>query len=156
MRPLVLPLVAVAAAAACSGNDPSEDPRCQQTSEFGNTGCGELQGVVTDSAGSPVAGAYVDSRDPADPERHDALVASYVRTDSAGNYKFRVIRYSEEVPLGGPDTVTVWVHAGLPPPDDAPLGTAGPRDSVLALLELRPVGEAPVVSEVVTIALAVP
>jgi hypothetical protein len=156
MRTIISQLAIVSAAVACAGNEPSEDPRCQQTYEFGNTGCGELRGLVTDGAGSPLAGAYVDSRNPAEPGRHDELAAGYVRTDSTGNYEFRVVRYSGEVPAEGPDTVTVWVHAGMPPPDDAPIGTSGPRDSVLALLELRPVGEAPVVKDVVTIMLGVP
>jgi hypothetical protein len=112
--------------------------------------------MVTDSTGAPLAGAYVDSRNPAEPGRHDDLASGYVLTDATGSYKFRVIRYSGEVPTETPDTVTVWVHAGMPPPDDAPIGTSGPRDSVPALLELRPVGEAPVVGDVVTIMLAVP
>ncbi len=157
MRSFVLHVGILSGAVACGSNEPSEDPtHCAQTYEFGNTGCGELQGLVTDSLGVPFADAYVDVRGPADPGRPVALSSGFVPTDSAGNYMIRVIRDAGDAPAEGPDTVTVWVHAAVPPPGDAPVGTPGPRDSVLATLELRPVGETPVVREVVPIVLAAP
>ena len=157
MRSSVLSFGIFSLAVACGSNEPSADASpCLQTSEFANTGCGELQGFVIDSEGAPLLGAYVDVRGSADPARPFALISGFVPTDSAGHYKIRVTRETGEAPPAGPDTITVWVHAGFPPPDDERVGMSGPRDSVLATLELRPVGEAPVIREVEPIALAVP
>ena len=119
--------------------------------EFGNTGCAELAGLVTDERGAPIDGAYVSVLGPAEPARLIVLVSGYVQTDSAGTYQLRAIRMDGEVPTDRPDTVTVWVRAAVPPSLELPVGTPGPMDSVLASPEIRPVGEHPVVSEVATI-----
>ncbi len=37
--------------------------------EFGNTGCAELAGLVTDERGAPIDGAYVSVLGPAEPAR---------------------------------------------------------------------------------------
>ena len=42
----------------------------------------------------------------------------------------------------------------MPPGLDAPVGTVGPKDSVLASLEIRPVGELAAVTAVAAIAIA--
>ena len=156
MRTPVLCLIVLCLAAACGSNEPSEDTsRCLQTSEFGNTGCGELQGRVIDTEGAPLPSAHVDVRGSADPARPVVLISGFLPTDSTGHYKMRVTREIGEAPPQGPDTITVWVHASFIP-DDTPVGTSGPGDSVLATLELRPVGETPVIREVQPIALALP
>jgi hypothetical protein len=142
---------------ACGASEPSEDQsRCLQTFEFGNTGCAELAGVVTGPDGGPLAEAFVGLRDPGEAGRPITLISGYVTTDSTGAYRLRAIRMAGEVPTEGPDTVTVWVWAGVPPPLDSPTGTSGPMDSVLVTLELRPVGEPPVVTEVGPIAVPIP
>ncbi len=157
MRSLFLHLAVFTAAVGCSSNEPSDDPsRCLQTYEFGNTGCGELAGLVTDGLGVPLAGAYVSVQGPADAARQVLLLSGYVQTDSNGTYRLRAIRNAGEVPAEGRDTVTVWVRAAVPPADDMPIGTPGPMDSVLAILEIRPVGEPPVTTEVATIVVVAP
>src|SRR3954471_14848877 len=156
MRPMISTALTVALV-ACAASEPSQDQsRCLQTSEFGNTGCAELAGVVTDPEGVPLAQASVGVRDPGESGRPITLISGYVTTDATGAYRLRAIRMAGEVPAEGPDTVTVWVRAAVPPPADAPTGTSGPMDSVLVTLELRPVGETPVVTEVAPIAVPIP
>jgi hypothetical protein len=149
----VIPTAFALALVACGTNAPPENEvgsRCLQTYEFGNTGCAELTGLVSRGEGVP-AQAFVNVQGPAQPGRSIVLVSGYVGIDSTGLFRLRVIRYAGEVPTAGPDTVTVWVRAAVPPPSDAPTGTPGPSDSVLTTLELRPVGEEPVVTQVGTI-----
>jgi hypothetical protein len=156
MRPVISTFLTLALV-ACGASEPSEDQsRCLQTFEFGNTGCAELAGVVTDPDGVPLAQASVGLRDPGESGRPVTLVSGYVTTDATGAYRLRAIRMAGEVPAVGPDTVTVWVRAAVPPPADAPSGTVGLSDSVLVTLELRPVGETPVVTEVGPIAVPIP
>jgi hypothetical protein len=153
----VISTALVLALVACGASEPSEDQsRCLQTFEFGNTGCAELAGVVTDPDGVPLAQAFVGLRDPGEAGRPISLISGYVTTDSTGAYRLRAVRMAGEVPAEGPDTVTVWVRAGVPPPAEAPSGTVGPMDSVLVTLELRPVGEPPVVTEVAPISVPIP
>ncbi|HEX2220093.1 MAG TPA: hypothetical protein VHG35_14925 [Gemmatimonadales bacterium] len=92
---------------------------------------------------------------PADPARPSVLTSGSTDTDARGAYSLRAIRDAGEPPEEGPDTITVWVRAVVDPPGE-PAGTPLPADSVLATLEIRPVGEAPVVTEVGTIVVAVP
>jgi hypothetical protein len=147
----------VALGLGCNGSEPSDDlSRCGTTGEFGNTGCAEVAGLVTDADGGPVSGAYMSVQGAADPARMISLVYRPVRSSSAGAYQLRAIRMGGEVPSSGPDTVTVWVRAVVPPPSGAPDGTAGVSDSVQATLELRPVGAAPVVVQAAPIAVPAP
>jgi hypothetical protein len=157
MRKVIPPVLAVALVAC--GTSPSEEQessRCLQTSEFGNTGCAELAGIVIDPRGARLAQVFVGVRGPGEAGRPVVLTSGYVSTDSTGSYRLRAIRWQGVPPNEGPDTVTVWVLAAVPPPADAPSGTVGPMDSVLVMLELRPVGEAPVVTEVAPIAVPIP
>jgi hypothetical protein len=139
-------------AVGCGSSEPSEDSsHCQQTYEFGNTGCGELTGLVTDEGGQPIAGAYVSVQGAVDPARELTLDYGYVQTGASGAYRLRVIRMTGEAPSDRPDTITVWVRAAMPPSPSLPVGTPGPMDSVRASLEIRPVGERPVVTQVASI-----
>ncbi len=148
MRHLISCAVVLAAAAACNGTDPSDDPsRCQQTFEFGNTGCADLIGLVTDGGGHPIAGASVDVPGHAESGRDILIVTGFRPADVEGRYSLRAIRETGETPTEGPDTVTVWVRASEVPSSQQP----APRDSVLVLLQLRPVGEQAVVTEVPTL-----
>lgn len=152
MRGSVLIAAAVLGVVACGTSEPSQDPtRCQQTFEFGNTGCAEMTGTVTDHLGAPVVSAGVMAT-PADPARLITLVYDLVQTDATGAYRLRVIRMTGSNPVGRPDTVTVWVRAAARPPNGLPPGTTG-VDSVLATLEIRPVGELPAVTTVAPIAI---
>jgi len=131
---------------ACAASEPSDDAsRCGPTGEFGNTGCGEVAGVVTRAGGVAVSGALVAVEGPVDSARDVTLVSGPVQSSAAGAYQVRAVRLSEAIPTTGPDTVTVWVRAVLPPPPGTPDGTRGATDSVQATLELRPVGASPVV-----------
>ena len=142
----------VAIGLGCGENEPSDDSsRCGPTGEFGNTGCAEVMGVVTDGNGRAVGGAYVSVPGAVDPQWAIALVYDPGQSDAAGGYKVRVIRMGGEVPASGPDTVTVWVRAFVAPPLGAPAGTRGPSDSSQATLELRPVGTVPLVAQAPTI-----
>jgi hypothetical protein len=142
MRHVVSSAAILIAAAAC-GSEPSDASPCPQTSEFGNTGCAEVSGFVTDGDGHPLAGARVRVVGPAGPSRAVTLGSADEKTGPTGAYRLRVIRFDGQMPTGGPDTITVWVWAGVPS-----LLPPGGRDSATALLTLRPVGEVPVVTEV--------
>ena len=134
------------------GSEPSGDPaQCQQTYEFGNTGCAELTGRVTDESGQPIAGAYVSVQSAVDSSRAITLVGAEIQTDPSGAYQLRAIRFDGEASSDGPDTVTVWVRAVVPPPITEPVGTSGSGDSVQATLEIRSVGELPAVTQVADI-----
>ncbi len=155
MRNFVLLVVVLSMALGCGSHEQSEDPRCLQTQEFGNTGCAVLRGLVTDGLGVPVAGAHVSVQGPADPARPIVLTSGSKETDSGGAYSLRAIRDAGEAPAEGLDTITVWVRAVVDLPG-APVGTRLPSDSVLATLEIRPVGETPIVTEVGTMVVTVP
>jgi len=151
MRTLVLSIPLLSLAMAC-GNEPTEElSLCFQTYEFGNTGCADVVGAVTDVRGSPVPGAYVGVTGSVDPARAVTLSSGSTRTDSTGRYSERVIRFDGAPPAEGPDTVSVWVRAFVAPAPEVPPGTPGPIDSVIATLEFRPVGQTPLTTEVVTI-----
>jgi hypothetical protein len=159
MLPLISSAALMAAAAGCGAAEPSEGASpCQQTFEFGNTGCAELSGRVTDQSGQPVVGAHVSITGAGEPERaisFGSVGSVDVETGAAGDYRLRVIRVTGEPPSGRPDTVTVCVRSVVallnPPP-----GAAAPRDSVQALLTVRAVGELPVVTSVATLSIPSP
>lgn len=84
---------------------PTEDFNlCRQTQEFGNTGCAEVAGTVTDVLGAAVVGAFVGVHGPVDPTSPVTLSSGDVRTDPTGRYSGRVIRYEGDVSPEGPDT----------------------------------------------------
>ena len=122
------------------------DIACPQTSEFGNTGCFEVRGQVIGAAGQPLAGIFVGPK-PA-PSPHPVPVPAMfntvnVPTDSAGQFRVRLMRMFGDAPAGGePDTLSVYVVAvdrssgglGVPPRI---------RDSALVLVRLAPAGAVP-------------
>jgi hypothetical protein len=147
----------VALGLGCGGSEPSDDlSRCGSTGEFGNTGCAEVTGLVSHADGGAVRGAYMSVQGAVDPDRAISLVYGPVQSSSAGAYKLRAIRMGGEVPTSGPDTVTVWVRAAVPPPPGTADGTPGASDSIQATLEIRPVGAMPVVVQAATIVLPAP
>jgi hypothetical protein len=149
--------ILVALGVGCGASEPSDDPsRCGTTGEFGNTGCAEVAGLVTDANGGASSGAYVSVQGAVDPERVISLVHVPAQSSSAGAYKLRAIRMDGEIPTSGPDTVTVWVRAVVLPLPGTPVGTPGASDSVQATLEIRPLGAAPVVVQAATIVVPTP
>lgn len=138
------------------GTEPSDGlSRCGTTGEFGNTGCAEVAGTVTDANGAPVGDAFVSVPGAVDPARVINLVYDRVQTDSSGSYRLRAIRMDGEVPTSGPDTVTVWVAAVLPPPPGSP-NAPGLTDSVQARVQIQPVGSIPVVVQAATLVVRAP
>lgn len=111
---------------------------CQQTYEFGNTGCVDVEGLVTDRAGRPLEGAYAGVARPVRAEPHVTLSGGFPRTSAEGKYRLRVFRMVG-APTTTPDTLSVWVRAGVPP-DPPVVGVPGPADSAVVVLELSPVG----------------
>jgi hypothetical protein len=157
MTPVVSAATLVLLILGCGTSQPSDDQsRCGTTGEFGNTGCGEVAGLVIDARGGALSGAYMSVQAAVDPERMISLVYDPVQSSAAGAYTLRAIRMGGQVPTSGPDTVTVWVRAVVPPPPGTPVGTPGASDSVQATLELRPVGAAPVVVQAATIVVPTP
>ena len=125
MRPLrAVVLVSLAALAACGGPvEPSGD--CVQTHEFGNLGCANVQGVVRDGAGNPLAGIYVYPM----PIGVDCCAFAVPITDQDGRYEL-VLRWMTEGPLA--DSIDVWLRVTR-------LGYW--TDSVQARVGFAPVGE---------------
>jgi hypothetical protein len=145
----------LALALGCGGTEPADDAsRCGTTGEFANTGCGDVVGLVTNADGAGVSGALVTVQGPVDSARDITLVSGPVPSSAAGAYQVRAIRMSGNVPTASPDTVTVWVRAIVPPPPGSPDGTRGARDSVQAILELRPVGASAAVVQAAKILLS--
>jgi len=143
--------LAVAALVAGCGSEPTEDQsRCGPTGEFGNTGCGEVTGLVTDTTGVPVGGALMYIPGAVDPDRPITLTGAGDPSKSDGNYRLHVIRFDGVPPTTGPDTVTVWLRGAVPPPLGSP-DEPSLIDSVEVTLEFRPMGSTPVVVQAATL-----
>jgi len=146
--PLVMLGIVVVGAAACA--DPTgANAACQQTGEFGNTGCAEIRGVVVNRSGSPEPGIVVGPRFLSG---QDVFNASYATTDSQGRFRFRITRFSGQPAAAGPDTMSLFVHAA----DPRTAGVNVPatvRDSVPGQVTISPVGRVPTALSV-TIALS--
>lgn len=134
-------LAFVGTIAGCRTPTDSGSRACEQTYEFGNTGCFEVAGQVVGSAGQALRAIAVSLRSPTGPSSD--FNSNYQMTDSAGQFRIRLSRMAGNPPAGGaPDTASVYVIA-------ADLSTAGLympasiQDSVLALVTLAPVGTIP-------------
>ena len=147
---------AAAALAFVVGCDSLTDPhadsaRCEQTHEFGNSGCADVEGVVTYSGGDAAAGATVYTSNLTGVE---VLGHGRATTDANGRFRLRVTRFSGGPPAAGPDTASFFVIAT----DLRPLNRGLPptvRDSVLTRVTIAPVGRRPE-TKTVTIVLVVP
>jgi len=136
---LAILLAATAIAATACDNPTGVEGECQQTGEFGNTGCIEVQGVVLSDTGAPLQGVSVGPRFFQGGASFNTV---YAQSDREGNFRFRVSRFSGQPPLAGPDTVSLYVHAA--DPGSAVNGSpATVRDSVLVIATVAPVGRAP-------------
>jgi hypothetical protein len=142
---------AVAAFVLGCGSEPTDDDsRCSTSGEFGNTGCGEVAGLVTDTTGAPIGGAIMYIPGAVDPDRPITLLNAGDPSKSDGSYRLHVIRFDGLPPTTGPDTVTVWLRGAVPPPLGSP-DDPSLIDSVQVTLELRPVGSMPVVVQAATL-----
>lgn len=151
MRRLAL-LLLLAPCACHESMAPRIDPaRCQHTGEFDNYGCAVVMGLVTDSTGRPLDGAYMKIADPVDSARRVELAGGYTRTDATGHYQARVLRMLSLEPPSIPDTLSVRVVASVPPPT-AQVGVPGPGNSTIVVLHWQPIGAIPDTAYVPTIA----
>ena len=128
---------------ACDGGTGPRDVPipCQQTYEFGNFGCTEIQGTVTNPEGIPLPGISVHTRFLED---QDCCIGGHVDTDCEGKYRLRVhwMKYFQPLPDDFvPDTLTFYVRASRRP--NGPSDTLRIRDSILTQFRFAPVGEAP-------------
>ena len=121
---------------------------CEQTYEFGNTGCAEIEGTVRDRQDRALPGMIVGPRYLA-----SGFNTPYATTDSDGRFRLRITRFAANPPAVGPDTATVYVLAYDPRSSGINI-PATVRDSVLALVTVAPVGQVPAPT-VVTIRLPV-
>lgn len=139
---------------ACGGStEPRvDDSRCHHTGEFDNSGCTVVVGLVTDSTGRPVEGAYVGIRGAVDSLRLLATDVYYFHTDASGRYQIHVTRFSPPLSATEPDTISVWVGAAVPPPVVA-AGAPGIGARTVALLHWQPISAVPDTTHVPDIAL---
>ena len=107
---------------------------CQQTGEFGNFGCAEVAGVVTDINGAPLANVRVE---PTGFGGRSQFSGAAVTTGNDGIYSFRIVRFGQAYPPLALDTVTIYVLAtrGLPP--------AAQRESTPVVVQVYPIGSVP-------------
>lgn len=133
--------------------DPHADSaRCEQTHEFGNSGCADVEGVVTYSGGDAAGWVNVFVRYVGG--RTDSFGYATTATDANGRFRLRVTRYMVGPPAAGPDTASFFVIAT----DLRPLNRGLPptvRDSVLTRVTIAPVGRRPETTTV-SIVLVVP
>ena len=144
-------VLGLALLSGCNGSTgPARDPRaCQQTAEFGNDGCADLEGQVVGRCGHPLAGVVVGLREGAGGSPFHGPIA---QTDTRGYFGLRLTRFSG--PVLTPDTVSLWIGAAVvPPPPPQMAAFAG--DSVLVRLTVAPIGQVPAPA-VVTISLPIP
>lgn len=148
--------IAVAVLGLGCGTEPTNgESRCSPSGEFGNTGCGEVAGLVTDTTGAPVSGAVMYVPGAVDSERVITLLSGSDPSRADGSYRLLIIRFDGDPPATGPDTVTIWVRAALPPPIGSP-DEPSLRDSVVVTLVLSPIGAVPVVVQAATLTLRKP
>lgn len=135
-RGLLATLALLSALTACEqGTEPRADySRCQQTYEFGNRGCADIKGYVTNGSGQGLAGFKV------------RVVGSECclgggTTSSAGSYALRVFWFDPDHPETGfvADTATLWIRASRRP--NSPSDTIVRRDSVSVFVQFSAVGD---------------
>lgn len=127
--------------AACDRTTrPTEaDDTCQQTYEFGNSGCFEVRGRVIDSTGRALAGVLMVTGPSADRAGFNTPTAT---TDASGAFALRAARMFARVPAPVPDTITIVVYAA----DRRTQGVGVPvmqSDSARVLVTIAPVGQVP-------------
>jgi hypothetical protein len=125
---------------SCRHPTDAGDPlTCQQTYEFGNTGCVEVTGRVVGLRGQALRGISVGAV-PADSA--SKFVGAFEMTDSDGRFRVRLIRMFGRPPMTPPDTLTVRVVAA--DPRSAGFGIpASVKDSARTLVTAAPVGTIP-------------
>lgn len=133
--------------AGCQSAAEHGDPRaCQQTYEFGNTGCFEVAGQVVGARGQALSGISVGLRPI--PGLHTLFSANYQVTDAMGQFRIRLSRMLGFPPSDArPDTLSVVVFAT----DPRSAGVGVPAlvvDSVLTLVTVAPVGVVPKATEI--------
>jgi hypothetical protein len=143
-------LAALIFSVACRNPAESGDPTaCQQTYEFGNTGCFEVSGQIVGARGQALNRISVVVR-----TLGDFSTGATTFTDTTGSFRLRAFRMIGRPPAAGPDTASAYVIAA--DPRTAGLNIpATVRDSILVLMTLTPVGSVPTPAQV-TIALRVP
>lgn len=131
----------VSLAAGCYSPVESDDPRaCQQTSEFGNTGCFEVEGQVVGLRGQSLGGILISSRAVV---VHEQFSSGSQSTDAKGRFTIRLMRMFGKPPANSaPDTLSVYVHAVDPRSAGAGV-PATVRDSVLTFVTMAPIGALP-------------
>jgi hypothetical protein len=139
-------LALLAAGAGCRNPaDVGGSRACQQSYEFGNTGCFEVSGRVVGSRGQALAGMSVGPRPLPGPHLFNA---DYGTTDAAGRFRIRLSRMVGSPPSRpAPDTLSVYVVAA----DRHSAGLGMPaiiRDSVLTQVTVAPIGTVPEPAEV--------
>lgn len=143
----VVPSALIGLLAGCHNPTENGDPRaCEQTYEFGNTGCFEVSGQVVGLRGQALGGILVGPRPLAGPSA--SFNSAYRTTDSTGRFRVRLSRMVGTPPANAaPDTLSVYV-VGLDP-RSAGLGVPPTaRDSVLTVVTVAPVGAVPNSAEV--------
>lgn len=137
--PCTIALLLVTAACDRTTQPARDDGTCQQTYEFGNTGCFEVTGRVIDSTGRALAGMYVGAGPVA---TNSGFTSPYATTDATGAFAVRASRMFALGPPATPDTITVVVRAA--DPSSAGVGIpATRRDSARAVVAISPVGRVP-------------
>jgi hypothetical protein len=136
-------VIAVALLASCRepvAHGRGDSAACEQTYEFGNSGCFEIKGDVKGLHGQSLAGIVVGPRYPVP---RAAFNTVYATSDSAGRFGFRISRFAGASPtVAGPDTISIYVVAA----DPRSAGVNVPatvQDSVLTVVTIAPVGAIP-------------
>ncbi len=133
--------VALAALPGCnSAASVQLDSRvCEQSYEFGNTGCAAIEGRVVDADDRGLAGISVVTRQL---PGQAIFATSVATTDTNGRFSLRITRMVGRSPATGPDTVSLWVRAA--DPRSAGVGVvATRRDSALVQVEMALIGQIP-------------
>jgi hypothetical protein len=135
----------IALLAGCSDGSGPDSGGCPQTYEFGNFGCARVEGVVRDTAGTPIANASVVLL-PADgvPNTFNSPARD---TDAHGNYSLEIKDYGGEGVHPLPEPVPMNLRAYLldPAVENAVVIAS---ELVPVTLRFAPVGETPEVARV--------
>lgn len=132
---------------ACHNPAETVDAReCQQSYEFGNTGCFEVSGEVVGLRGQALDGIVVIPRPV--PREYVGFSSPDQTTDVTGRFRIRPARMLGGPPANAaPDTISVYLVAA----DPRSAGFEVPatvRDSVLCVVTVAPVGTIPTATEV--------
>ena len=144
LRCLVLAALA-ALSAGCRNPAEADLNTCQQTYEFGNSGCLEVSGEVVTRTNRPLPGFGVAAH----ALMPDAgLAGTYDVTDANGHFHLRLMRmFLLRAPPSVPDTVSVYVVSADMGGNSIDLRLSV-RDSVLVAATIAPIGQIPTASHV--------